>query len=176
MSVRGIRISPPGGPGASPRGPGGPRGAPGGPGGPSEGFGVGGIGYAALNQNTRCIVAATRRGFVVYSTEPFKKTFQRELIPCRGEDSEEESRCCISLVEMLYTCNILGVVGKGHGELWRESTCVLWDDRQARSIVQLDFADKVVKPNAKKIRRLPQGIILGPVGSFVRGAGEAVAD
>ncbi|XP_026194275.1 WD repeat domain phosphoinositide-interacting protein 3 [Cyclospora cayetanensis] len=135
MSVRGIRISSPRGPDLSPRATGGAL---------EASFGVGGLGFAALNQNSRCIVAATRRGFVVYSTEPFKKTFQRDLIPANEEGLEEELPCSIALVEMLYTCNILAVVGSGNDELWQENVCVLWDDRQARSIVEMRFATRII--------------------------------
>ncbi|KAL8273004.1 hypothetical protein Esti_003057 [Eimeria stiedai] len=111
---------------------------------PSDFYGAGGLGYAAFNQNGRCIVAATKRGFVVYSTEPFKQTFRRDLVAAPEDEGEEDSRGSIVLVEMLYTCNILAVVGRGSGELWRENVCILWDDRQMRSIVEMRFASPII--------------------------------
>ncbi|KAL8432879.1 hypothetical protein ACSSS7_004282 [Eimeria intestinalis] len=128
MSLRGLHLSAAGAPCPS----------------PSDSYGAGGLGYAAFNQNGRCIVAATKRGFVVYSTEPFKQTFRRDLVAAPEDEGEEDARGSIVFVEMLYTCNILAVVGRGSGELWRENVCILWDDRQTRSIVEMRFASPII--------------------------------
>ncbi|OEH73910.1 wd repeat domain phosphoinositide-interacting protein [Cyclospora cayetanensis] len=118
------------------------------------------MGGVLQQQPSYCVYAC------VGCTEPFKKTFQRggwdepcessctsviaagmagdDLIPANEEGLEEELPCSIALVEMLYTCNILAVVGSGNDELWQENVCVLWDDRQARSIVEMRFATRII--------------------------------
>ncbi|KAL8453761.1 hypothetical protein Emed_000702 [Eimeria media] len=82
--------------------------------------------------------------------------FGADLVAAPEDEGEEDSRGSIFLVEMLYTCNILAVVGPaaaaffcvlcegGSGELWRENVCILWDDRQTRSIVEMRFASPII--------------------------------
>ncbi|KAI4385615.1 hypothetical protein MLD38_003618 [Melastoma candidum] len=52
------------------------------------------------NQDFSCLAAGTSRGFRIYNCEPFKETFRRDL-KTRG----------FKIVEMLFRCNILALVG-----------------------------------------------------------------
>lgn len=87
---------------------------------------------------------------MVYSTEPFKRTFYRDLVTASEDEGEDEAQFCLSLVEMLYTCNILAIVGRGAGDMWRQNVCILWDDRQARSIVEMRFASPILNVSMLK--------------------------
>ncbi|KFH00102.1 WD domain-containing protein [Toxoplasma gondii VAND] len=112
-----------------------------------------------FNQDASCIAVATTRGFCIYTTDPVQKTFSRDLrrdfrASAQASDpSSSRGEGGLLIVEMLYTCNILALVGEGPGAAqwlrreqgnetetrWCRDVCVLWDDRQEKAVVQLQF-------------------------------------
>jgi len=90
-----------------------------------------GLLYASFNQDCTCFSVGTEKGFFVCDTEPMKERFSREFN--KG----------IGIVEMLYRCNILAMVGGGPNPKFPLNKVMLWDDFQAQIIAELEFSSPV---------------------------------
>ncbi|XP_078436521.1 autophagy-related protein 18c-like isoform X1 [Wolffia australiana] len=84
------------------------------------------------NQDYGCIAAGTSRGFRIYNCDPFKETFRRDL----------KSGGFI-IVEMLFRCNILALVGSGANPQYPSNKVMIWDDHQSRTIGEFAFRSDV---------------------------------
>ncbi|GMH30502.1 hypothetical protein Nepgr_032345 [Nepenthes gracilis] len=91
------------------------------------------------NQDYSCFAAATSRGFRIYSCDPFKETLRRDMNV--GE---------FGIVEMLFRCNILALVGGGANSQYSPNKVVIWDDHQSRCIGEFSFRSEI---RAVKLRR-----------------------
>jgi len=108
----------------------------------------------SYNQDGACFAVARRdgraRGFAVYNTSPYRETFGRKF-----RDGG------VGIVEMLFRCNILALVGGGDEPKFSPNKVMIWDDHQGRCIGELGFKvpvrgvrlrrDKVVVALAHKI-------------------------
>lgn len=91
------------------------------------------------NQDYGCFAAGTSHGFRIYNCEPFKETFRRDL-----------KSGGFGIVEMLFRCNILALVGGGANSQYPPNKVLIWDDHQGRCIGEFAFRSDV---RGVKLRR-----------------------
>jgi WD40 repeat protein len=94
--------------------------------------------YCNFNQDAGCFSVGLNNGFRIYNVDPFKLMFSRQF----GSG--------IGIVEMLYRCNILALVGGGKSPRYPTNKVMIWDDHQNRCIGELSFRSAV---KAVKLRR-----------------------
>eukprot|EP01064_Diplonema_japonicum_P035564 TRINITY_DN7758_c0_g4_i1.p1 TRINITY_DN7758_c0_g4~~TRINITY_DN7758_c0_g4_i1.p1 ORF type:complete len:370 (+),score=70.91 TRINITY_DN7758_c0_g4_i1:64-1110(+) len=95
--------------------------------------------YMSFNQDHGCFSIGTDAGFRIYNCDPFRETFRRKF-PNGG----------IGIVEMLFRCNILALVGGGKLPCFPVNKVKLWDDHTMQVIGDMTFNDEV---KAVKLRR-----------------------
>ncbi|XP_022742096.1 autophagy-related protein 18d-like isoform X2 [Durio zibethinus] len=91
------------------------------------------------NQDYGCFAAGTSCGFRIYNCQPFKETFRRDL-----------KTGGFKIVEMLFRCNILALVGGDSNSHYPPNKAIIWDDHQSRCISEFAFRSDV---RAVKLRR-----------------------
>lgn len=103
--------------------------------------GADGLLFLGFNQDFSCIAAGVNDGFRIFNCDPYKETFKRAFSGSIG------------IVEMLFRCNILAIVGGDPEPAFSKTKVVLWDDNQSSPIGELAFkADvKAVKLRREKI-------------------------
>ncbi|KAK6915588.1 WD40 repeat [Dillenia turbinata] len=101
--------------------------------------------HVSFNQDYGCFAAGTDRGFRIYNCDPFREIFRRDL------DSDNSGMGGgIGIVQMLFRCNILALVGGGSEPQYPPNKVMIWDDNQIRCIGELSFRSEV---KAVRLRR-----------------------
>ncbi|CDY11447.1 BnaA09g40130D [Brassica napus] len=87
--------------------------------------------HLSFNQDHACFAVGTARGFLILNCDPFREIFRRDF--ARG----------VAVVEMLFRCNILALVGGGPDPQYPPNKVMIWDDHQSRCIGELSFRSEV---------------------------------
>lgn len=93
----------------------------------------------AWNQDYGCFAVGTSQGFRIYNCEPFKETLRRDL-----------KTGGFKIVEMLFRCNVLALVGGAANSQYPPNKVLIWDDQQNQCIGEFLFRSEV---RGVKLRR-----------------------
>ncbi|CAD6235060.1 unnamed protein product [Miscanthus lutarioriparius] len=105
--------------------------------------------HISFNQDYGCFAAGTKSGFRIYNCDPFREIFRRDLAAvCDGATGAGvvgggAGGGGIGVVEMLFRCNILALVGGGDNPHYPPNKVMIWDDHQSRCIGELSFRSPV---------------------------------
>ncbi|KAF8822099.1 hypothetical protein IE077_001041 [Cardiosporidium cionae] len=94
--------------------------------------------FIGFNQDGSCLAAGTNQGFIIYSVMPFAKLY-------------EEKCGAVSIVEMLYTSNLIAIVGSSDGCTTSSRMVMMWNATERRCLTTLSFNSAVhgIKMNPK---------------------------
>ncbi|KAJ6247141.1 wd repeat domain phosphoinositide-interacting protein [Anaeramoeba flamelloides] len=88
--------------------------------------------YLSINPQNAFFSVGTTSNWSVYSINPFQKKFTRSV-----------SSGGVSIVEMLSSSNIFGLVGNDQTERLSKSNLYIWDDFKKENIIELKFRETI---------------------------------
>nr|XP_016509716.1 PREDICTED: autophagy-related protein 18a-like [Nicotiana tabacum] len=102
--------------------------------------------YLSFNQDHGCFAAGTDRGFRIYNCDPLREIFRRDF----AGNANGGGGICV--VQMLFRCNILALVGGGPEPQYPLNKVMIWDDHQSRCIGELSFRSEVKSVRLRRDR------------------------
>lgn len=101
--------------------------------------------FAGFNQDQGCFCVGTKKGFKVYNTDPLREKESQEW--------DEKETGGIRLLEMLFRCNYIALVGTS-SENAEFSNCKvkIWDDLKKKSIIEMEFSSEVKNVRLRRDR------------------------
>jgi len=88
--------------------------------------------YLGYNEEHTCFTVGTSRGFYVYNANPLRERLHREMDGGIGK------------VEIMGRTNIVVLVGGGIQPAYSPNKVVVWDDRQGKSLADLEFSSEIL--------------------------------
>ncbi|KAI3448588.1 hypothetical protein Pfo_005253 [Paulownia fortunei] len=103
--------------------------------------------HLSFNQDRGCFAVGTTSGFIIFHTDPFGETFRRDFSNDGGGVGGG-----IGVVQMLYRCNILALVGGGPDPRFSRNKVMIWDDHLSQCIGELSFRSEVKSVRLRRDR------------------------
>ena len=88
----------------------------------------------------------TETGFRIFNVSPFKKTCHHDF------DESESEGGGVAIVEMLYRCNLLALVGGGSNPRFPVNKVMIWDDHQKKCIGEVKLPRECVGVRMRRDR------------------------
>ncbi|KAG1669019.1 hypothetical protein FOA52_000613 [Chlamydomonas sp. UWO 241] len=88
--------------------------------------------HVGFNQDSECFCCGSEDSFRVYNCEPFQETICRPF-----------SNGGFGIVELLFKCNVLALVGGGPQPKFPPNKVMMWDDHQGKCVGELSFRSQV---------------------------------
>ena len=120
--------------------------------------------FIGFNQDGGCFASGTTSGFSIFNVEPFRETVKRIFSTTTTTTSSTLPSSLgnetlsvqigggggIGIVEMLFRCNLIALVGGGRSPRFPTNKVMIWDDHQSKCIGELMFKSEVL---AVRLRR-----------------------
>ncbi|CAH9075948.1 unnamed protein product [Cuscuta epithymum] len=103
--------------------------------------------HLSFNQDQSCFAAGIDRGFRIYNCDPVREIFRRDFTNNNGGVGGG-----VGVVQMLFRCNILALVGGGPDPQYPLNKVMIWDDHQSRCIGELSFRSEVKSVRLRRDR------------------------
>ncbi|CDP21010.1 unnamed protein product [Coffea canephora] len=109
--------------------------------------------HLSFNQDHGCFATGPTSGFRIYNCDPFREIFRRDFFSSSSSTASAVVGGGIGIVQMLFRCNILALVGGGPDPQYPLNKVMIWDDHQARFFIgELSFRSQVKSVRLRRDR------------------------